>query len=91
MHISFPQDLPQYTPADPAIAFPVLIDTTRLRCEISAEALASHFGAASAGEGDLRHAFSAHRDEIEEAARRMIEAAGGKPVKLNSGYFRFCG
>ncbi|MBN3725439.1 DUF1488 family protein [Burkholderia sp. Ac-20379] len=91
MQISFPQDPPLFTPADPAIAFPVLVDTTRLRCEISAEALADYFGAASSGEGDLRHAFAAHRDEIEEAARRLIETAGGKPVKLRSGFFRFCG
>ncbi|WP_334003808.1 DUF1488 domain-containing protein [Burkholderia gladioli] len=91
MQISFPQDPPQFTPADPAIAFPVLVGATRLRCEISAEALESHYGAASCGEGDLRHAFAAHRDEIEEAARRMIESAGGKPIKLTSGFFRFCG
>ncbi len=89
MQISFPQDPPQFTPADPAIAFPVLVDATRLRCEISAEALESHYGAASCGEGDLRHAFAAHRDEIEEAARRMIESAGGKPIKLTSGFFPF--
>ncbi len=91
MQITFPQDPPLFTPADPAIAFPVVVDAARMRCEISAEALESHFGAASAGEGDLRHAFAAHRDEIEDAARRMIERADGNPVKLHSGFFRYCG
>lgn len=90
MQIKFPQDPPQFNSTDPAIAFPVVVDMSRLRCEITAEALEHHFGAASAGEGDLRHAFNAHRDEIEEAARRMIESTGGKPVKLPSGFFRLC-
>ncbi|WP_143188522.1 DUF1488 family protein, partial [Burkholderia ubonensis] len=48
-------------------------------------------GAASLLERDLIRAFDAHRPEIEDVARRMLEEIGGRPVLLHSGHFRFGG
>ncbi|MGN4074995.1 DUF1488 family protein, partial [Burkholderia gladioli] len=45
--------------------------------------------AASARESDLVDAFQRHRETIEDAARRLLQEIGGRPVLLHSGYFRF--
>jgi len=66
-----------------------LVDDSCVQCAITAEALEDHFGAASLVERDLIDAFSVHRAEIEDAARRMLKEIGGRPVLLHSGYFRF--
>ncbi|KVG72041.1 hypothetical protein WJ33_19135 [Burkholderia ubonensis] len=56
---------------------------------ICKQTLKDHFGAASPREQDLADAFSRHRPVIEQAARDMLEAVGGRPVLLHSGVFRF--
>ncbi|CAN0626319.1 conserved protein of unknown function [Burkholderia multivorans] len=89
MHISFPPDPPEYCARDLVLAFPALVDDSCVQCAITAEALEDHFGAASLVERDLIDAFTAHRSEIESAARRMLKEIGGRPVLLHSGYFRF--
>lgn len=48
-------------------------------------------GAASLREADLVAAFATHRRAIETAAAALLEATGGKPVLLHSGYFRMYG
>ncbi|CAE6689389.1 hypothetical protein R69608_00674 [Paraburkholderia nemoris] len=90
MHITFPQERPQYGGPDPVLVFPAMINGERIRCAITAEALEDHFSAASLREDDLIGAFEAHRGAIEHAAQRMLGELGGKPVLLHSGYFRFC-
>ncbi|MFC0397334.1 DUF1488 domain-containing protein [Paraburkholderia rhizosphaerae] len=89
MRVSFPLEAPTYLARDLAIAFPALVDGNPVQCAITAEALEDHFGAASLREPDLIGAFNAHRFEIEQAAQRMLDEVGGKPVLLHSGYFRF--
>ncbi|MGK8206135.1 DUF1488 domain-containing protein [Burkholderia cenocepacia] len=90
MQISFPPERPEFRGLDLALAFPALVNGVRVSCAITAEALEDRFGAASPGEADLVLAFARHRADIECAARRMLEAVGGHPVLLHSGYFRFC-
>jgi uncharacterized protein DUF1488 len=89
MHISFPHHAAEYCARDLVIAFPALVDGAPVQCAITAEALEDHFGATSLREPDLIDAFNAHRFEIEQAADRMLNEVGGKPVLLHSGYFRF--
>lgn len=90
MHITFPQECPEYCGRDLVLAFPAVVNGERIQCAITAEALEDHFGAASLREDDLIGAFDVHRQAIEHAARRMLAEVGGKPVLLHSGYFRFC-
>jgi hypothetical protein len=90
MDIAFPVEAPVYRAFEVSVAFPAVVDGKRLECAISAEALEDHFGAPSLSAADLIAAFDAHRDPIQRAARRMLEAIGAKPVCLHSGYFRFC-
>ncbi|WP_144158170.1 DUF1488 domain-containing protein [Paraburkholderia sp. BCC1885] len=90
MHITFPQERPEYCGRDLVLAFPAKVNGERVQCAITAEALEDHFGAASLREDDLISAFDTHRHAIEHAARRMLSEVGGKPVLLHSGYLRFC-
>ncbi|PRF31976.1 DUF1488 domain-containing protein [Burkholderia multivorans] len=90
MQISFPAELPAYCGLNPSLRFPALVNGTRVRCTITAEALEDHFHAASSREQDLVNAFCRHRPAIERAARCLLEEIGGRPVLLHSGYFRFC-
>jgi hypothetical protein len=87
MYIHFPQERPEYCARDLVIAFPAEIGGVRVRCAITAEALEDHFGAPSLREDDLIAAFDT---PIEQAARRLLDEVGAKPVMLHSGYFRFC-
>ena len=89
MNIHFPQERPEYCARDFVIVFPAEIDGARVQCAITAEALEEHFGAASLREDDLIAAFDMHRHPIEEAARKLLNEVGAKPVMLHSGYFRF--
>ncbi|KAF1061897.1 DUF1488 domain-containing protein [Burkholderia gladioli] len=89
MHISFPAEAPRYCGLDPALSFSALVDGRRVLCVITAEALEDHFLAASSRESDLLDAFQRHREIIENAARRLLQEIGGRPVLLHSGYFRF--
>lgn len=88
MKLSFPPTPPEYHAYLLELGFPAMVDGTRVRCAITAEALEDHFGAASMREADLVAAFDAHRPAIEAAAARLLEATGGEPVVLHSGYFR---
>ncbi|MBN3752243.1 DUF1488 domain-containing protein [Paraburkholderia sp. Tr-20389] len=90
MQISFPCCRPDYCARDLVLTFPALVDHQSVQCAITAEALEDHFGARSLREEDLYDAFTAHRPDIEVAARRMLNEVGGNPVLLHSGYFRFC-
>jgi hypothetical protein len=89
MKISFPLETPAYCEADPALAFPAVVNGIRLECSITAEALEDHFGAASIRAEDLQNAFRAHAHTIHVAARRILTELGAMPVALHSGYFRF--
>ncbi|MEM5293028.1 DUF1488 domain-containing protein [Burkholderia sp. JPY481] len=89
MHISFPSCMPEYCARDLVLAFPALVDDRPVQCAITAEALEDHFGARSLREDDLVQAFLAHRYQIEQAARQLLEEVGAKPVLLHSGFFRF--
>ncbi|KVA75516.1 hypothetical protein WJ95_28795 [Burkholderia ubonensis] len=91
MQIDFPPDPPEYCARDLVVAFSAIVDDSCVQCAITAEALEDHFGAASLLERDLIRAFDAHRPEIEDVARRMLEEIGGRPVLLHSGHFRFGG
>ncbi len=51
----------------------------RIACAISGEALADHFGARGFGRRQRLAAFHAHRDEIEDQARRKYLAAWLEP------------
>ncbi|HVW49355.1 MAG TPA: DUF1488 domain-containing protein [Trinickia sp.] len=90
MHIHFPQDPPQYCGPELVLTFPAVVDGERVTCSITAEALEDHFGAQSLREEDTLRAFTHHRDKIEHAARKLLHELGNKPVRLHSGYFRFC-
>jgi len=90
MQISFPFCRPDYCARDLVLTFPAHVDHQPVQCAITAEALEDHFGARSLREEDLIDAFTAHRHDIEVAARRMLNEVGGNPVLLHSGYFRFC-
>lgn len=90
MQISFPTCVPEYCARDLVLAFPALVDDQAVQCAITAEALEDHFGARSLREEDLVNAFLAHRFQIEQAARRLLDEVGPKPVLLHSGFFRFC-
>ncbi|MFP3563290.1 DUF1488 domain-containing protein [Paraburkholderia sp. SIMBA_030] len=89
MKIHFPEERPEYCARDLVIAFPAEVDGVRVQCAITAEALEDHFGARSLREDDLIAAFDAHRHPIEQAARRLLNEVGAKPLMLHSGYFRF--
>jgi hypothetical protein len=89
MHISFPSCMPEYCARDLVLAFPALVDDRPVQCAITAEALEDHFGARSLREDDLVQAFLAHRYQIEQAAKRLLDEVGAKPVLLHSGFFRF--
>ena len=89
MHVSFPQEAPEYCGRDLVLAFPALVDGERIQCAITAEALEDHFGAASLREADVVAAFEAHRHAIEKAALLLLKEIGKKPVLLHSGFFRF--
>ena len=90
MHIHFPQEPPEYRGPELVVAFPAVVNGERIECSITVEALEDHFGARSLREEDLIDAFTAHRHDIEVAARRMLNEVGGNPILLHSGYFRFC-
>jgi hypothetical protein len=91
MKISFPRTAPGFDSESFTLVFPAEVDSTRIECGITAEALEDHFGARSISEPDLVKAFRAHRGVIEEAAVVLIEAAHGAPVVLHSGVFRVYG
>ncbi|MEM5343634.1 DUF1488 domain-containing protein [Paraburkholderia azotifigens] len=90
MQISFPSCRPDYCARDLVLTFPARVDHQTVQCAITAEALEDHFDARSLREEDLIDAFTAHRRDIEIAARRMLTEIGGNPILLHSGYFRFC-
>jgi hypothetical protein len=89
MKIEFPNELPAYCDADPALAFPAVVNGARLKCSITAEALEAHFGAQSLRQEHLQSAFVAHIHAIHVAARRIFTELGALPIVLHSGYFRY--
>lgn len=88
MNIIFSDRLPHYDANRLTLTFPATAGELQVECAITAEALEDHFGAASLREADLREAFLAHRDAIERAAARMIDATQSEAITLHSGYFR---
>jgi hypothetical protein len=89
MQISFPNEIPEYSARELTLAFPALVDGERVQCEITAEALEDHFGAASPRLEDMVGAFDAHRARIEAAARRLLYETRAQCAVLRSGYVRF--
>lgn len=89
MQISFPNEVPEYSARELTLAFPALVDGELVLCEITAEALEDHFGAASPRLEDMVGAFDAHRTRIEAAARRLLSETSAQCAVLRSGYVRF--
>ena len=89
MQISFPNEIPEYSARELTLAFPALVDGERVQCEITAEALEDHLGAASPRVEDMIGAFDAHRARIEAAARRLLSETRAQCAVLRSGYVRF--
>jgi hypothetical protein len=89
MQIRFPDIPPRYCGPNLVLTFPALVDGVPVSCSITAEALEDHFGAESLREEDALRAFNGHRRKIENAARRILQEIGTKPIILHSGYFRF--
>ncbi|WP_186106812.1 DUF1488 domain-containing protein [Burkholderia gladioli] len=89
MQIHFPNEAPEYSGRELTLAFAALVDGERVWCEITAEALESHFGAASPSFEDMLCAFANHRPRIEAAARRLLADTRARCVTLRSGYVRF--
>ncbi|AJK48878.1 DUF1488 domain-containing protein [Burkholderia plantarii] len=89
MQIHFPNEAPAYSGRELTLAFTALVDGERVQCQITAEALESHFGAASPRFEDMVGAFSTHRPRIEAAARRLLADTRARCVTLRSGYVRF--
>jgi Protein of unknown function (DUF1488) len=80
MQIHFTNEKPEYS---------ALVNGERVQCQITAEALEDHFGAASPRFEDMVGAFDQHRDRIEAAARRLLSETRAQCVTLRSGYVRF--
>ncbi len=89
MQILFPNEAPEYLGWAPILTFPAVVNGERVRCQITAEALEDHFGAASARCEDMISAFAAHRQKIEDAARRLLSETQARCLVLRSGYVRF--
>ncbi|KAF1025100.1 MAG: hypothetical protein GAK40_01451 [Burkholderia plantarii] len=89
MQIHFPNEAPEYSGRELTVEFSALVDGERVRCLITAEALESHFGAASSSFEDMLGAFSTHRPRIEAATRRLLADTRAQCVTLRSGYVRF--
>lgn len=89
MQILFPNEAPEYWGWIPAVTFLAVVDGQRVRCQITAEALEDHFGAASPRCDDMISAFAAHRQKIEDVARRLLSETHARCVVLRSGYVRF--
>jgi hypothetical protein len=91
MHIDFPDEPPVFNGADLRVEFTALVNSHRVVCAVSAEALEDHFGADSALETALLDAFSSGRKDILALCRRALEQSDGRPVVLHSGVFRIAG
>ncbi|MEK6422573.1 MAG: DUF1488 domain-containing protein [Burkholderia gladioli] len=89
MQILFPNEAPEYSGPELTLLFAAMVDGERVCCEITAEALESHFGAASSRSEDMLGAFANHRPRIEAAARRLLADTRAQCVTLRSGYVRF--
>ncbi|AKM38646.1 MULTISPECIES: DUF1488 domain-containing protein [Burkholderia] len=89
MQIHFTNEKPEYSGRDLMLAFTALVNGERVQCQITAEALEDHFGAASPRFEDMVGAFDQHRDRIEAAARRLLSETRAQCVTLRSGYVRF--
>ncbi|HEX2531851.1 MAG TPA: DUF1488 domain-containing protein [Burkholderiaceae bacterium] len=87
MEIEFPNRVLPKVTAMGTVSFQAQVDGKIIWCEISIEALRDHFGA-TPGNGDaMVRAFHNGRTQIEEVARRYIEANDGLPVLLMSANF----
>ncbi|MDR6497849.1 hypothetical protein J2785_000992 [Burkholderia ambifaria] len=89
MQIHFTNEKPEYSGRDLMLGFTALVNGERVQCQITAEALEDHFGAASPRFEDMVGAFDQHRDRIEAAARRLLSETRAQCVTLRSGYVRF--
>ena len=88
MQIHFTNEKPEYSGRDLMLAFTALVNGERVQCQITAEALEDHFGAASPRRGHGRRVRSAPRP-YRAAARRLLSETRAQCVTLRSGYVRF--
>ena len=84
MDIDFPSMVMPKVTAMGTVSFQARVDGEFLWCEISCEALCTHFGARSTTGNDFLHAFHTGRRRIEETARRGLESNGGRALLLMS-------
>ncbi|WJF92133.1 DUF1488 domain-containing protein [Paraburkholderia bonniea] len=89
MQILFLNESPEYSGRELTLAFHAMVDGERVQCEITAEALEDHFGAASPRAEDMLGAFDQHRTRIEAATRRLLSETRAQCLLLRSGYVRF--
>jgi hypothetical protein len=94
MDISFDHGMPGIYSLSEAVAFPAEVNGKNIVCEISVEALKTHFGAkppndASKFEYDaaVLNAFEAARDRIEAVAARHLRANPDSVCLLQSEHF----
>ena len=78
--IEFPKAAPQWSSGRFSVQFFALVDKRVVQCLVSLEALWDHFGVREPNPDEAVRAFLDHRESIEQAARRKIEAAAGGNV-----------
>ncbi|MGZ5788838.1 MAG: DUF1488 domain-containing protein [Burkholderiaceae bacterium] len=88
MIIEFPNLTAPKITAMGTISFQVKINGEFIWCEISFEALQSHFCGNPKTGNDLLQAFKYGRSRIENTARHHLEQNGGHPVLLMAVDFR---
>ncbi len=77
--LGFSERVENYDPERDVVRFEGRDGDRRIACAISGEALEDHFGARGTGHRQRLAAFHAHRDEIEDQARRKYTAAWLEP------------
>ena len=88
MHITFTDDAPVFDGSSLTVNFIARVDDEPVACAISAEALEDHFGADSALEDTLIHAYEKGRARIRSVCAQALDQNGGESVILHSGLFR---
>ncbi|MGF6770735.1 hypothetical protein P3T18_003214 [Paraburkholderia sp. GAS199] len=88
MHITFPDDQPDFDGSNLTVRFLARVDGEQVVCAITAEALEDHFGADSALESALISAFSKGRQRIRSVCAEALDQSEGSGVVLHSGLFR---
>lgn len=70
------------------VAFEATVDGKDVWCSVSLDALTDKFGVDGPASHDLVTTFEAHRAEIENGAKRVLERNGGQSVELETSDLR---